>query len=412
MARLLPLLLAAALGCGDDGAPTPDAATSPAPDAPTSPAPDAATTAPDAGGGCARTPAPADRTRRVIVSHPYDAAGDPAPTYELLELSPAGALSRSGTTFALGRATQGEIVFTPDGEVALVPQEDGTVGVVRFEQGAPVVVHAAFAGAFYAARVVMDPGGARAFVVDTNWVDNGGGIYAVAIGCDGTLTEEGRVVEAKLPAALVTVPDGSGRVVVPAAEMLGSPVGHDVHLLAWGAVPARLAGADAFGDDEAIVSAAAVTPDAKYALIGDYSGFSGVPNRVAVVAIGPGDALVPRQVLSPLEDPFALIASPFGDAALVVSGFGDALFRLTYDPANAAAPFAVAGELDYTGAPPQLPGSAVLVDRGALRGRVLVAENVAVRQLDFQDGGAIVDLGPTSLGAGYEAIAGAIGVEP
>src|SRR6185295_3490683 len=115
--------------------------------------------------------------------------------------------------------------------------------------------------------------------------------------------------------------------------------------------------------------------------------------------------------LMPIDDPIAIVASPFDDAALVASGFGNAFFALDYDP-DAAEPFAVRGELAYQGAPPQLPGGAVRVDRGALAGRVLVAENLGVRQVSFEGGGVITDLGLTSLGSGSESIVGAIGVQP
>jgi len=53
-----------------------------------------------------------------------------------------------------------------------------------------------------------------------------------------------------------------------------------------------------------------------------------------------------------------------------------------------------------------------MIDRGLLRGRVLIAENLAIRQVQFNPDGSITDLGTTSLGSGIPAIVGAIGVQP
>jgi len=90
---------------------------------------------------------------------------------------------------------------------------------------------------FYASRVVMDPSGERAWVVDGNWRENGGGIYGVRIACDGTLTDEGLRVAAKLPSALAFLP--GGHAVLAATDALDSPAGEDLHVLDW-AAPARL----------------------------------------------------------------------------------------------------------------------------------------------------------------------------
>jgi hypothetical protein len=170
-------------------------------------------------------------------------------------------------------------------------------------------------------------------------------------------------------------------------------------------------GVDAFPDDDAIVSSAAITPDGRYALIGDNSAFSGVPNRVAVVAVEAA-GLTATQVLSPIEDPYALVASPHGDAALVVSGFGEELIVLGYDPNDLSTPFSIDGPPIYQGGPPGLPGKAVLIDRGDLRGRVLLTEYNGVRQVTFQPGGSVLDHGLTTFGAGMENNVGAIGVQP
>ncbi len=360
---------------------------------------------------CPRVLAPADRPRKVVVSLPYDAKGAQATRYRVLDLAENGVLSTSATYFSMGRAFSGKIAFTPDGEVGLVAQQDGTLGVFRLVDGVPEVVHAAFAGSFYADKVVVDPGGSIAYVLDNQWRNNGGGVYRVAIGCDGTLTDLGLWFEAKLASGLHL---RGGRAVLAAIDVGSSPAGDDVHLLDWTAgppaAPAVLDGADAFGDDEQIVGGSAVTADGAFALIGDYQGITSAPNRVAVVALD-GDAVTPTQVLAPVIDPLDILASPYGDAALVVTGLDDAVVILDYDP-RAASPFAVRGEPAYTGGAPQLPGNAAMIERGNLRGLVLLSELHGVRRIRFGSGAQVTDLGRTSTGSGFDSIVGAVGVQP
>ncbi|NMC69272.1 MAG: hypothetical protein GYA57_04275 [Myxococcales bacterium] len=370
----------------------------------------------DADGGhlCPRDPAPADRRRYVVVSRPYDASGAGAATYEVLALGTGGELERGGATFSMGRSTAGEIAFTPDGELGFVAQEDGTVGVFRLDgAGTPEVLAAGLEGAFYASSVTIDPLGDVAYVLDSEWraADGGGGIYALRIGCDDSVFDAGMVAPAKLPYAMEFVPGRPDRTVVAAADILDVTVGPDVHLLDWGTSPAVLSRADAFGDDEQIVSAGAVTRDGRYALFADNAAFSGIPNRVAVVAID-GDGLRAVGMLEPFDDPVALAASPFDDAVLVALGFGDAIEWLSYDPAHPDEPFVAMGPLAYAGGRPQLPSAAVQVERGTLAGLVLVAEVSGIRRVRFDGAGGVEDLGRFEFGSGLDNIVGAIGVQP
>ncbi len=388
------VMLVAACGTGDDSPGVPDAGGPLPPDA--------------ADPGCPRAPADGDRPRLVVVSHPYGASGEPAVTWAALTLAADGTLAPTGETFSMGRATGGVVAFTPDGEVGLVAQGDGTLGVFRVTGGGIEVVHPAFAGSFYASSVVVAPSGDRAWVLDGNWRENGGGIYQVAIGCDGTLTEEGRVAEAKLPYALVPVE--GGRYALASRDVLVSTPGDDVHLLSLDGEPELFGGADAFGDDEAIVASAAAAGGGRYLLLGDNSEFSGVGNRVAVVKVT-ATGLEPVQVLPSILDPFSIAASPFGGVAVVASGYGDALLVLE-ETGDDAAPFAVRGELSYDGPAPQLPGDTAVVTRGAHRGLALVVENQGLRRLRFTPEGDVQDLGIFSLGEGLAAIPGALGVQP
>ena len=367
---------------------------------------------------CPRPPAADNRVRKVVVSHPYDANGNEASSYEVLDLSQTGVLSQTGDTFDMGRATDGVMAFTPDGLVGIIAQPENqtpSLGVVTFDaQGAPHVVYDHFVGTsfpFYPDSVVIDPSGQHAYVLDDQWRNNGGGVYSLRIACDGTLTEEGELLEAKMGSRLIFLPGDPTVAVLAANDALSSPQNLDLQLLDWQPTPSWVAGVDVFPDDEAIIGSMALTPDGRYALLGDNSIASSVPNRVGVAAIGAG-TLDGVQVLPSIEDPFAIVASPYTNAALVVSGFGNQLIVLSYDPNNAAAPFANVGEVSYQGGSPQLPGNAVMIERGDLRGRVLVTEYNGVRQLTFQQNGTVADHGLSTFGSGNESNVGAIGVQP
>jgi hypothetical protein len=375
----------------------------------------------DAGVACTtRQPAAADRARKVVVSHPYDSNADRTDVWEVLDLSASGTLSQPGVTFHMGTAMYGEVAFTRDGQVGIAVQEDGSLGVFRFESdGTPTVVHAKFDGSFYADHVVMDPDGSGAWVTDGEWRNIGGGIYRIDIACDGTVTDQGRVAEAKLPAGLVVLSDG--RAVVAAYDILASTAGtglYDVHLLSSLEPPALAASVSAFptsdgGADEQIVSTAAVTSDEKYMLIADdgaYRDYGGT--RIAAVEIQ-ASSLVAKQVFD-FDDPVAIVASPFGKPVIGVNGGisgAGAIIIIDYDAASAT-PFSVRGELPHTGTGPQLPGAAVMITRGSLTGLVLVAELTGVRKVLFKSDYTVTDQGAFDFGSGYTAMVGAVGVQP
>ncbi|KAB2910964.1 MAG: hypothetical protein F9K40_01600 [Kofleriaceae bacterium] len=375
--------------------------------------PDAAADGDPGGDGapCERIGLPRSGPRFGVVSFPYTAAGENANTYRLFTLDETGStITLSGATFEMGRSTIGTIAFTPDGELGFVAQEDGSLGVFRLSGAQVEVLHARFQGSFYADRLVMGALGQYLYVVDPNTRENGGGIYRVRIGCDDAISDEGPWLAGS---SLGDPLFDDGRLVIPARELGGtSPAGESVHLVdVRESTPARVTGVDAFGDDMAIFGGAALTGDGRFALVGDNQGVFQVPNRVAVVE-RIADTLTARQVLTPIEDPLSIIMSPFDDAALVVSGFGDAFIALDHDP-EAAMPFSVRGQVAYAGARPELPGNAVLIEYGSLRGLVLVPENLGIRRVRFAAGGTITDLGKTATGAsGYENITGALGIQP
>jgi hypothetical protein len=259
----------------------------------------------------------------------------------------------------------------------------------------------------------MAPGGARAYVLSTQWDVHGGGVYEVSIGCDGTLRDEGKVLGAKMPFAMKWAPASTPgqRVLMASQDVLGSRPDELAHLIDLATVE-RITSASVFPDDGAYVGSLALTPGGKLALLGDTSSFNSVPDRIGVVAIE-GDSLRKVQVVENVKDPVAIEVSPFGTTALVVSGFGDAIFVLDIDTKNLAAPVSLRGKLQYVGDGPKVPGDAVQVERGKLRGLVLLSDYTGVRRVRFIDSApGIEDLGRFDLGSGTESLAGAIGVQP
>jgi len=354
---------------------------------------------------CPRPLPAADRKRKVVVSHPF---GDNPNRYEVLDLDRRGRLTPSGATFEMDRASSSKpIAFTPDGKIGVVVQERGTLGVFRFdEQGRVTVVERGFQGDFFARSVAMDPTGARVYVADGNTEANGGGVYEVAIGCDGHLTSRGRIVPGGTAHALTFLPRDNRRAFLAAGKAFDSGDNSDTFVVDLRR-PALIAQADGFGDHSAIVSSVAVTNDGKHALVAD-DGLA-VGNRIAVVAL---PSMQPKQMLK-TKAPFALATSPWDNAALVVNGDScDEITTLRYDAGNTAEPFTDTGPLAYTAPRPQLPGAAVMIARGALKGRVLVAELMAVRQVQFTREGAVTDVEQTRWESSIENIVGTVGVQP
>jgi hypothetical protein len=363
------------------------------------------------GGACARAADPTDdHVRTVLISHPFDDSGNAASIFEVLSLATDGTLTRPtpNVTFSMGPASTSSIVFTPDGKVALVAQDDGTVGVVRFDSSGPVVVHAAFKGPFYAGSIAVDPSGAHAYVLDADTANNGGGVYQVDIACDGTLTSKGLVVPGGTANQMAFVP-GTSRAVLAAGAAFDSPDGSDVDLVDFGgSTPALAASGNGFVDGGAIVSSITVMPDGKFALAADDGIIVG--NRLAAIDL----STMKNAGILATPNPAALVASPFDNAAMLLnSDTSDAIRIVSYAP-DASAPFSIVGEIAYVNPKPQLPSFASLIDRGTLKGRVLVAENTAVRQVAFEPDAGIVDLTYLNFDddGGLHEIVGVIGVAP
>ncbi len=362
--------------------------------------------------GCPRTPKAPDHVRKVVVSHPFGEPTDggvppKANAYEVLELSTTGTLTKTNETFTMGRSLN-EIVFTPDGEVGVVPQEDGTLGIFKFDSaGKLTVVNPAFKGSFYAAKVVMSKDGSRVFVLDRNTKENKGGVYEVRIACDGTPSDVGLVAPGGKAHAMALIPNDPDRAVLIAGAFLDSPATHYSHKLdVTGTPPVRITGGALF-DQDAIASAVAVTPDGKWALVTDNGLFKG--NRMAPVDIA---TMNPAATIT-VQNPVNIIMSPFGNAALLVESDGkDHLKVVNYDAASATTPFTVGAELAYVGGKSELPYNVAAVEVGTLKGRILVSELASVRQVAFAANGTLTDVQKVDFSGEFSGITGSMGMQP
>lgn len=357
--------------------------------------------------GCERLPGPADADRIVVTGHKY---GDDAPSYQVIHLASDGTLSVPGKRFTMGKPGSQPIVFTPDGKLGFAPQDDGTLGVFRVNDDGDIeVLHEDFGkGEFYVGQVVMAPSGDHLYGLDSNWPNNGGGIYRIDIDCDDTLTIQPRLIEGKNMGGMAFLSPTEALVTT---RELGpdTQVGESVHRLSLTDPPSVLASLNLFGDDDAIFSALALTRDKKFAIVGDNNEYTGNPTRVGFVGIT-DDGLVGKGVSSDVNDPVGVVASPFDDAIIVASGYGNRVFIFDYDPTDADTPFTFRGELED--ARPQLPGAPVSIERGALDGRVFLPVVNGIYQVQFAEGGEVEDLGVFSVGESMSGMVSNLGVQP
>ena len=378
--RLVPLLLLFAC----NGSTEPDETGDPAPDT------------------CHGDPGDADRVRKLVHATPFDDSGAQSGGYQVCSVDPAdpGLVCDPADRFEMGRAFMTEIVFSPDGVLGAVAQDDGTVGLFSLQGDTVQVVHADFGaglGSFYATQVVWDEDGEALWVVDGNWRENGGGLYKLSVDCDGTLTDLGLVVAAKQPMGLTI--DGD-RAFVAARDLGDSADGDNAHLIALDG--SNLASGPAFPDDEASVAHAVWTDDRAFALVSDNSMFSGLPNRVSVVATG--EASVGEGVVVDVPDPVWMTPSTFDDGVLISSGFENDLVWLPRNADSWGTPNVIASS--------PLAGAHARLTRGVGSGLVVVAENTGVHFLRFDGAGGLDDLGTDSTGTTTGSVVGAIGMQP
>ncbi len=395
--RLLCLLPAVALACDPSGSKSADTS------APGGSDTGSAGTTDDSGDtgdnepaaeGCRAQPRDADADRALLVNLAYDGDGT---GWTVFTLSADGSLTPTGASFSGGRTYLNPGVFTPDGSLGVVALDDGTLAFFAVDDsGGVTVVETGFTTGFYAESLAMHPSGERLYIADRNWVENGGGVYVLDLDCetglpslptDLPLDSLGRLAEAKLPGGILTVPGRLDRLVMVAGE--GRT---DVTLLDANTGEA-LDQIDAFlDDDDAWLATGAITPAGDLVLVTDTSSWSARENAVAAITLA-GDSLG-HAGIDDLFDGVGIGIGADGTTAVVSSGFGDDILRLSLD-ASAADAVSVEGSLSTTGGRPQIPGGIVTVQRGSLAGTSLVAEVTGIRQLALGPDGMATDLGVT-----------------
>lgn len=379
-----------------------------------------------------RAPAPtcrgaraANGARRAVVSLPYTSGAMPSTRYELYTLDEAGQLSADGVSFEMGRATGDRILFTPDGRVGVVRQDDGSLGIFELTAAGVTVLDPGYRGLAgkvdetqqrYFSAITMAPDGSAVYATNGSWRNVGGAIWKIPLDCDtGMPGLEVKLAESKLPSAMRLLPGDEARAVVAAHDILDSSGREDAHVIALddaGMAATRTTSGRVFMDEDAIITALGVTQDSNYVLLGDSNLFSDVNNnRVGVLEIDDTYNLNPIQIIPNIRDPAAIQTSPYNNAAIVTSLEGNAIQVLGYDPTDAAAPFSHMGKL-MTSTPALLPSAMVQITHGDQNGTVLIAENISVRVVQFSPMGQVTELDFETRGEGVENIIGAIGVQP
>jgi hypothetical protein len=365
---------------------------------------------------CHAQPLDEDADRFVIVSHPFK-SGDPnkSDAYEVVKLDITGTLSKTGTTFQLGRSAYTPVVFTPDGAIGFVAEDEGKVGIFSVSPtGAVGVIDAAFDTGGSSSHLTVSPDGARAFAIAFNTTENGGGIYEIGIGCDGTPENRGLILAADVPTTMEIVPNqtltagGPLLAVLSARGIPGSNPGENLHLIDLGtSPPKRIASVAAFPDTDAHAPALAISADGATVVVADDSLFAG--NRVAVAGLT-ATSLTSLGVL-PFPGAAWVAASPFNDATLGVAfdGGTDGYYTFPYTPGPT--PYTAPKKVAVT-PKPQLPVMAQVFTRGARKGLTVGAELTSVRILRLTEGGAIGAGSSLDFGDGSEGIVGVIGFAP
>lgn len=363
----------------------------------------------DAPASCHTEPRNPDRERVVLYNHPYNADADKAYTWVARTLRDDDTLGPELGRVESGRAYSGEVVFTPDGDIALTTFEDGSIGSFSLDGPGIAAVDVQLTDA-YASGIVLAADGTHGWVIDGNWPNNGGGLYAIELLCDGRFTVAAApTVPGKLIERGRLVPGRRDRMVFAGGGYADAAPDDDLFLVD-AETGALLDSLNLFeGEDPPIVSGFTVTPDGLHVVVGDISEFSDIGARYAVASITGDRLAVVNEVRG--GDPVAIGATPFGDGVVILDGYANSLAFHPYDPA--ADPPVGRGVIPrWVGRAPELPSALSFVTRGAQKGRLVVAENSGVRLFRADGAGALVDLGRTTTGSGFEGIVGIVGVQP
>jgi hypothetical protein len=412
LSRLYVVLCLAA--CGTDaanGVQSADAGMTMAPDGQATDR-DAGNGAPQDSGGlpaCVRMPRSADADRFIVVAHPFKSDGSKDKRYEVLKLSSDGVVTKTGKTFTMGNGFEGRVQFTVDGAVGMVPQSDGSIGIFTLAlDGTPTVVQAAFKSGFYAQALHINSAGTRAFILDTQVVKNGGGLYEFAIGCDGAPGTPKKLTEAENVGSLAPMA-AQDSFLSSAGLTFGLPSA-DTHVFALPASANTVMTASGkLFTESTLVTDIGISKDEKLAVFACGNDLVG-GGQVVAASIN-GSAITKRNTLA-IAAASSIVSSPYGNAFLLTTADPDAVYVLAYESTSTSAPLINRGLVPYKFGRPQLPTSSVVISRGKLEGRVLIAETSAVRQMQFLPNGTIVDTATFTFTGDTSDAVGSIGVTP
>jgi hypothetical protein len=365
----------------------------------------AAAAAAAAAGGCGQF---------VVASQPAGPGG--VPSHRLRVLRWAGGALAAVSEFALGDVTAdaGALAFTADGAYGVAALKNGTVGVFALDcaTGAAAVVAARVALPDFVAAPTRDATNGDRF-----WLLGGAAVFGLRIDRNApggpAVVSEGAYLAARQPAALRFLPGP------PPARAVLVVAGGEVLVLDWAARTVLAAG-PAFRYPQAIVSDACVAapppaagPAAELVmLLLDDDQFGVRPPALAAVrlaglAAGAAPSVVALQLVPGLNDPAAVVCSPWANAAVLALAEGNALLHVLVGAPAGAAPANITGPLAYKGPAPQLPST--LVAAASVPGLVFAGELSGIRQLVFDAAsGAVADLGLFSFGPRVSDMVGAV----
>jgi hypothetical protein len=348
----------------------------------------------------------------LVVSLPFDTESE-GKKFSVLSWNNS-TISQTGVSFQLDKVTEGAIAFIDGGQFGLVNTDHGKVSVFRLDStGKPTVINADFRPrTCYANSVIADPTNAnRAYVIDVNV---SGGICALSIDSNtGAISDAGQVMASTSPVSMLfPTTQNSGLAVVVSLSGVASLVDTSTHAVLQTLLVFGTSNRD--GSPDALVADAVLTADNQFLLVLDNNSVTGSMRLSAVRMDWTAKSMSTSQVINKLNDPAAIVASPYNNAVVITSAQGNALLRLVYDPKSAASPITMQGAVATT-VKPQLPNTMVLMSGpGAIVGRVAVAELTGVRQIQFTEDGQVLDLGLNPAGSNDESgnIVGAIGAQP
>jgi hypothetical protein len=321
----------------------------------------------------------------LIYATPYLEDGSQSSTWIL---QPKNGSSQS---FSMGRATTGTISISTDGSWGAIPQGDGSLGIFRIQNGQITILNEGLVLAtdtqdIYTTQIWLDSDAGRLWAVDSNWPNNGGGLFFANIDCESGEIGFAEQVFSSKNAAMIA-PFTSDSMIFLSREVNEQPQ----HLTIFDSeTQERMQTAQAFDDDDSIFSTLAT--DGQNILAGDNSAFSGIPNRISHLKLT--ENILEKQTTFEVEDPISI--KIHDGLALISSGFGDALWQYNLETAV----------LEQVPLSPSIELPSGIVQRD---GHFYVGETTGIRHLIIENG-YFVDQGYLLDTNGLEGIIGAFGL--